>query len=241
MLGTVVVVLALTVVLASTGFAATFDIELSPSRCTSTASTAASVRISRVRRTCSANEYVGHDEPSLLFYSNQAWFGQPDAVQHDASDRPSGLKSAKALLPVRAERRDVARDGSVRHPVLPGAGVDLHARQRLQHRRPGGVAQSSPGTAFLELQFYPPGWVPWPTWAVAVGASSCDPTSWCAAMNVFSVLEDPVDGTTQNSTCAARVGLEPFELRFRHHERCRRSAGQSARRDVGDVHAGQLA
>ena len=32
------------------------------------------------------------------------------------------------------------------------------------------VSPNHPGTAFMELQFYPPGWVPWPTWAVAIGA-----------------------------------------------------------------------
>jgi len=66
----------------------------------------------------------------------------------------------------------------------------------------------------MELQFYPPGWVPWPTWSVAVGASTCDPTKWCAAMNVFSLLEDPVAGTTQNATCANRIGLETFQFAF---------------------------
>src|SRR5437763_11805324 len=66
----------------------------------------------------------------------------------------------------------------------------------------------------MELQFYPPGWVPWPTWAVAVGASTCDPTKWCAALNVFSLLEDPVNGTIQNATCAAKVGIETFQFAF---------------------------
>ena len=37
------------------------------------------------------------------------------------------------------------------------------------------VSPNHPGTAFMELQFYPPGWVPWPTWAVAVGASTLRP------------------------------------------------------------------
>src|SRR5262249_35589354 len=76
------------------------------------------------------------------------------------------------------------------------------------------VSPKHPGTAFLELQFYPPGWVPWPTWAVAVGADTCSPTKWCAAMNVFSVLEDPVAGTVQNPTCRARVGVETFQFAF---------------------------
>ena len=67
------------------------------------------------------------------------------------------------------------------------------------------VSPDHPGTAFVELQLYPPGWVPWPTWQVAVGASACDPTRWCAAMNIFSLAEDPVAGTLLNSTCAAGI------------------------------------
>src|SRR5207247_1339839 len=71
-----------------------------------------------------------------------------------------------------------------------------------------------PGTAFLELQFYPPGWIPWPTWAVALGASTCDPVRWCAAMNVFSLQEDPVAGTFNNDDCLAKVGIETFQFAF---------------------------
>src|SRR5437899_4310040 len=33
-------------------------------------------------------------------------------------------------------------------------------------------------------------------------------------MNVFSLLEDPVKGTVQNATCAAKVGIETFEFAF---------------------------
>ena len=76
------------------------------------------------------------------------------------------------------------------------------------------VSPKHSGTAFVELQLYPPGWVPWPTWQVAVGASGCDPTRWCAAMNVFSLAEDPVAGTTLNATCAARTGLEYVNFAF---------------------------
>jgi len=77
------------------------------------------------------------------------------------------------------------------------------------------VSPDHPGTAFMELQLYPPGWVPWPTWQVAVGASACDPTRWCAAMNIFSLAEDPVAGTFQNSTCLAKIGSpEYFNFAF---------------------------
>ena len=33
-------------------------------------------------------------------------------------------------------------------------------------------------------------------------------------MNVFSLLEDPVAGTLQNPTCAAKVGIETFQFAF---------------------------
>ena len=81
------------------------------------------------------------------------------------------------------------------------------------------VSPEHSGTAFVELQLYPPGWVPWPTWQVAVGASGCDPTRWCAAMNIFSLAEDPVAGTTLNATCAARTGLEYVNFAFLYQER----------------------
>jgi hypothetical protein len=45
-----------------------------------------------------------------------------------------------------------------------------------------------PGTAFLELQFYPPGWVPFQN------AISCDATQWCAAMAIFSFNNDQNTG-----------------------------------------------
>jgi hypothetical protein len=49
---------------------------------------------------------------------------------------------------------------------------------------------------------------------VAVGASGCDATKWCAAMNIFSLAEDPVNGTVLNPTCAARTGLEYVNFAF---------------------------
>src|ERR1051325_2181472 len=76
------------------------------------------------------------------------------------------------------------------------------------------VSPNHPGAAFMELQFYPPGWIPWPTWQRAIGASACDPTRWCAAMNIFSLLEDPVAGTLQNPACASRIGIEMVNFAF---------------------------
>ncbi len=161
------------------------------------------------------NEYVGHDEPSTVFYSHV-----PGAGNH---------MTYSMRLP---------RDPSPANPNTPGKsyqfelngsiwlGMALCATQSYPEQvstcTPDSdsnivdpaVSPKHPGTAFVELQFYPPGWIPWPTWQVAVGASGCDPTRWCAAMNIFSVAEDPVAGTTLNATCASRVGVEYVNFAF---------------------------
>lgn len=161
------------------------------------------------------SDYVGHDEPASLFYSNVP--GSGNNMQYSVT------------LP---------HDPSAANPDTPGKsynfelngsfwfGMALCATQsypeQLSTCTPDSdsnivdpaVSPNHPGTAFMELQFYPPGWIPWPTWAVATGASSCDPTRWCAAMNIFSLAEDPVNGTTLNPTCASVTGLEYVNFAF---------------------------
>lgn len=161
------------------------------------------------------DEYVGHDEPSLLFYSNQPG---------------SGNRSQYTVT--------LPNDPTPAHPTTPGKSYNFELNgslwfgmalcdtqsypEQVSTCTPDSdsnivdpaVSPNHPGTAFLELQLYPPGWVPWPTWAQAIGAGTCSPTQWCAAMNVFSLLENPVNGTLQNSTCAARVGIETFQFAF---------------------------
>jgi hypothetical protein len=161
------------------------------------------------------DEYVGHDEPSLLFYSN----------------KPGGGNRMRyhITLPREPSAADPKRPGKSFNFELNGAlwfGMALCDTQSYPEQVKTCEPDSDsnivdparspdhPGTAFMELQFYPPGWVPWPTWAVAVGADTCSPTKWCAALNVFSLLEDPVNGTLQNATCAARVGIETFQFAF---------------------------
>ena len=159
------------------------------------------------------SEYVGHDEPSLLFYSNKP--GSGNQMQYNMrlpSDPPASnpmkrsynfeLHGALWFGMALCDTQSFPEQVSTCEPNSDTNIVDP------------AVSPNHPGTAFMELQFYPPGWVPWPTWAVAVGASSCDPTRWCAAMNVFSLLEDPVNGTFQNASCVAKVGVETFEFAF---------------------------
>jgi hypothetical protein len=159
--------------------------------------------------------YVGHDEPAALFYSNRP--GSGNRMRY-VFTLPSDPSASNPSTPGKAFNFQL-------HPAI-WFGMALCDTQSYPEQvstcQPDSdsnivdpaVSPNHPGTAFTELQFYPPGWVPWPAFAVAAGAGACDPTQWCAAMNVFSLLEDPVNGTTQNATCAAKVGLETFQFAF---------------------------
>ncbi|MDQ6914451.1 MAG: hypothetical protein M3155_01410, partial [Actinomycetota bacterium] len=67
------------------------------------------------------------------------------------------------------------------------------------------------GTAFMEMQFYPPGWAPWPA------GNSCDARQWCAALNIDSLSQNMI-GTSptrdNNQSCLNSVGFEPVNFAF---------------------------
>jgi len=161
------------------------------------------------------SEYVGHDEPSAVFYSNQPGAGNHMTYSFRLPHDPSPNNPNTA-----GRSYSFELNGSI------WLGMALCATQSYPEQvstcTPDSdsnivdpaVSPNHPGTAFVELQLYPPGWVPWPTWQVAIGASACDPTRWCAAMNIFSLAEDPVKGTLLNSTCAAKTGIEYVNFAF---------------------------
>ena len=60
----------------------------------------------------------------------------------------------------------------------------------------------------MELQFYPPGWVPWPA---GVG---CDATHWCSALNIDTFQDNANTGDLNNAACLSTVGPEPVNFAF---------------------------
>jgi hypothetical protein len=161
------------------------------------------------------SEYVGHDEPAAAFYSNI-----PGSGNH---------MTYSVRLPHDPSPANPSTPGKSFQFELNGAlwfGMALCATQSYPEQistcTPDSdsnivdpaVSPNHAGTAFMELQFYPPGWIPWPTWQVAVGASSCDPTRWCAAINIFSLAENPVTGQLLNPTCRAVTGTEYVNFAF---------------------------
>ena len=161
--------------------------------------------------------YTGHDEPSLLFYSSVAGSGNSNFYRLQLPTDPKVLPNQSGTA---------GTWNFQLHPAfwLGMALCDNQSAPEFTHAPctadsdtnifdgtdPAGpdYIGKHPGTAFLELQFYPPGWAPWPP------GVSCDATKWCAAMAIFSLNQDQNTGTVNNADCLNTVGLEPANFAF---------------------------
>ncbi len=165
--------------------------------------------------------YTGHDEPSLLFYSNAAGSGNSNLYHVQLPSDPKVLPNQSGtagtwnfqLHPAfwlgMALCDNQSAPEFTHAPCAPDSDTNI-----FDGPNPAGADYigKHPGTAFLEVQFYPPGWAPFQL----PGGISCDPTQWCAAMAIFSLNRDqnttPV--TDNNADCLNTVGLEPANFAF---------------------------
>ncbi len=151
--------------------------------------------------------YVGHDEPSTLFYSNVP--GSGNQMRYEMrlpSDPPPTPKVGRSY-------------NFELHPAF-WFGMAMCDTQSFPEQlstctpdsdsniKDPAITAKHAGEAFMEMQFYPPGWVEWPA------GNSCDPTKWCAALNIDSLSENPVTGQVLNPTCASITGLEYVNFAF---------------------------
>jgi hypothetical protein len=158
------------------------------------------------------NHYSGHDEPALLFYSDKAGAGTnafyhltlpvdpPVAPRQDGSGGTFNFQLHPAFW-FGMILCDPQSSPNFTSTCVPGSdanifdNADPNAADFIGHH---------PGSAFLELQFYPPG-----------GLNTCsDPTQWCVAMAIFSFNFQDLTGTANNLSCQEQVGLEPSNFAF---------------------------
>jgi hypothetical protein len=150
--------------------------------------------------------YVGHDEPSVLYYSPKPGSGNSNQWTVTLpKEPPSSVIPGRSwdfqLSP--AFWFGVAMCDSQSYPEVTSTckpDSDSNITPLAQH----------PGTAFTELQFYPPGWVS------QFNSQSCDARDWCAALNIDSLSENPINGTTLNPTCQGQIlgGTEYVNFAF---------------------------
>ena len=154
-------------------------------------------------------KYVGHDEPSNLFYSNVDGSGNTNQwrlkLPSDPTPKPNGMPKIGQSFNFQLHPTfwfGMAMCDTQSYPKQ----VNTCAPDSDSNIVDPAVSPNHPGTAFMEMQFYPPGWVS----PEFVTGTSCTATQWCAAMTIDSLSEDPVKGTTLNATCASQLlgGLE---------------------------------
>lgn len=146
--------------------------------------------------------YVGHDEPSIRFLSNRPGSGNNVTFTERLPRDPAAMPT------VTHPGHDVTHWFEL--SIAPWFGMSICDPRSYPQRncRPNSDTNAPHGTfpgggaAFMEMQFYPPGFSPF------VGGVSCDSnTQWCAALNIDS-LEANAAGTMNNGC------IEPVNFAF---------------------------
>jgi len=129
--------------------------------------------------------YIGHDEPDMTFLSNARNSGNDVSWTQTLPTDPAAAPTVATpgsdvthwfeLSP--APWFSMAQCDPKSYPQLP-------CSPRSDDNAPGAQGATYPGAggAFMELQFYPPGFAP--IWTDGI---SCDNTHWCAAMTIDSL------------------------------------------------------
>lgn len=152
-------------------------------------------------------KYIGHDEPAINFYSNV----------------PGSGNSAIYLLtlPLDPPTPPVQNGGgtfnfqlhvtfwigmnlcdSESYPLFTkkcDPDTDDNIFDSTDPNSPRFIGKH-PGTAFMELQFYPPGWI--------LSPQLIDPTNYFAALNIFSLQQTGATGAINNLDCVNNTGVE---------------------------------
>jgi hypothetical protein len=161
--------------------------------------------------------YTGHDEPSTLFYSDRPGAATNQQYQlivpneplippkQDGTGGTFTFQNRIAFWFGLALCDNQSAPEFTHAPCAPGSDKNI-----FDGADPGksDYIGRHPGAAFLELQFYPPGWAPFQN------AISCDATKWCAAMAIFSLNRGMNTGVDNNAACLGTVGVEPANFAF---------------------------
>ena len=170
--------------------------------------------------------YTGHDEPSLLFYSNVPGSGN-NMTYHlklpaDPPTPPNQLATGGTwnfqLHPTFWVGMTMCDDQSAPNPggsvvngvTLPQvtcqADSDANIYDNATLTDPHYIGMH-PGTGFMEMQFYPP--------SSPIGCGNLHhPTQWCAALNIDSASENQNAGTLNNLPCLEQYGEEYVNYAF---------------------------
>jgi hypothetical protein len=143
--------------------------------------------------------YVGHDEPSVLFYSDVPGSGNHMQYNVTLPTEPTGKFSDSKAYSLEDSPAFWFGMAMCDTQSYPESSSQCTPDSDSNIVNPA-TTKKAPGVAFTELQFYPPGFAP------QFAGFSCDATRWCVALTIDSLSENPFNGTTLNPTCTADIG-----------------------------------
>ncbi|HEX6796731.1 MAG TPA: hypothetical protein VF116_03335 [Ktedonobacterales bacterium] len=145
--------------------------------------------------------YVGHDEPSVKFISSASGSGNNMSYFMQLAVDP---KAAPTIGPNGTTVSDYAELSPAPWFGLPICDAKSYPQNPCTPDSDSNSGEiSNPndaGSAFMELQFYPPGYTPF------IDAPSCDATHYCAALTIDS-LECTFGFATCNGACIEPVNF----------------------------------
>jgi hypothetical protein len=137
--------------------------------------------LSRTGRLEDHEHYIGHDEPSIRFLSNRPGSGSDVTWVERLGVDPGHLPTVKS------PGSDVTHNFELTVAPWfsmelcdPNSDPQLPCTPKSDANAPHGSYPGG-GSAFMELQFYPPGFAPFSD------SISCDNTHWCSALTIDSV------------------------------------------------------
>jgi len=152
-------------------------------------------------------QYIGVDEPALLFYSNTPGSGNSSTYLVTIPKEPAPPPNPNATYSF--ELYDAFWFGMAlcddqsapESPIHCVPDSDSNIYDNSDPSAPDYVGKQ-PGGAYLELQFYPPDGR-----QTGLNCDSVGAKQWCAAVNIFSLGEDQ-NGKTNNLDCGNQIGTD---------------------------------
>jgi hypothetical protein len=154
--------------------------------------------------------YIGHDEPDLRFLSSRPGSGNNVTWTETLGTDPAAAPTVTSpghdvthfleLSPAPWFSMTMCDPQSYpQNPCTPESDANAPGPDCIG-ANPCTQANAGAGSAFMELQFYPPGEAPF------VDSISCDNTHWCAAVTIDS-LEATLNFATINPNCTEPVNF----------------------------------
>src|SRR3954454_14742938 len=165
-----------------------------------------------------SGHYIGHEEPMVQFRDTRPGSGNDVTYRITLPDQPT-------VFPTQDGTNGVTWDFMLRAAYWFGMVIcDTESAPNFQndhctpdsdqniHNSPDPASPryigKTPGNAFMEVQLYPPGWVPLFT------GFGCPGLNWCISLTIDSLSENQNTGELNNNRCLNLVGLEPVNWAY---------------------------